>query len=316
MSAALAHLSLAEGTWKNKDSHFRSWTNFCEQYGFSAFPASNEALVLYVTYLAMIKSRAVGTIRNHLSSIKTYHAQFEVFVPSPKENLKLKMVLRGAQKFLKRRILQKLPITPQILLALLQKVPVSHPLHVLYIVLFLSFLRPSSIMPNTPSEFDPKKHLTWGDIDWLPDGVILNIKFSKTLQCLERNLRIPLSSSPQKPHLDPAKALVSLLANPGYPSRPVDPIFSTKDYAGNWIPMARSNSYPHFKTHIQSIGLDKTKFGFASFRRGALSHGILSCGNIDLLKLQGDWRSSCYNVYISLPAEARFSVSRAMINAV
>ena len=78
LSAALTRLSLAEGTWKNKDSHFRSWTQFCEQYGFTAFPASNETLVLYVTYLAMIKKHAVGTIHNHLSSIKTYHAQFEV----------------------------------------------------------------------------------------------------------------------------------------------------------------------------------------------------------------------------------------------
>ena len=146
--------------------------------------------------------------------------------------------------------------------------------------------------------------------------MILNVKFSKTLQCLERLLRVPLAQAPDKPVLCPSRAIVSLVANDGYPSGPKDPVFSVKSSSGHWVPMARSNSYAVFKKHCRLIGLKPEKFGFSSFRRGSLSHGILACGNIHLLKLQGDWVSSAVNFYIALPAEARFSVTKSMLNAI
>ena len=48
----------------------------------------------------------------------------------------------------------------------------------------------------------------------------------------------------------------------------------------------------------------------SSFRKGGLSHMLLKVGNMELLRLQGDWVSDSYKRYIIVPAELRFSVTK------
>ena len=255
VTASLKSQALAQGTWRNKDAHFSAFLKFCEHYNLISFPAHRDTLVLYVSFLVYVRGISVGTIRNHLSTIKSYHAEFDVFLPSPSQYLPLRLAIRGAKKYLKRAINQKLPVTPQVLSALLDLVPHTSPLYSFFLVMWLSFCRPSSLIPNSPSLFDPSVHLTWGKIQWMEEGLILDITFSKTLQCQERTHRVSLAASPERPELCPARALVRLMTTPGYPRGLNDPVFAFKQ-GPNWIPLARSNSYPVFKHLMEVIGVD------------------------------------------------------------
>ena len=57
----------------------------------------------------------------------------------------------------------------------------------------------ANIVPESQAKFDPKRHLTWGDV--VPDahGLIVTFKATKTIQFRKRKLRIPLIRIPGSP---------------------------------------------------------------------------------------------------------------------
>ena len=47
----------------------------------------------------------------------------------------------------------------------------------------------------------------------------------------------------------------------------------------------------------------------SGFRKGGMSHMLLATGNLELLRLQGDWKSDSYKCYIIIPSETRYSLT-------
>ena len=216
-------------------------------------------------------------------------------------------VIQGAARFLARPTLQKFPVTAPILTRLMAAWPMSSPIRVLFLFLFLTSLRLSSVLPSAyPFTFKPLFHLSWANLSFTTEGVLITILKSKTIICLERSLSffVPAHSSPS---VCLVQHLTSLRSNVNYPSSPTDPVFSLAA-KGSWVPMTRRNTNPTFWRCLSSLGLDPKVFGWSSFRRGSASEYLVKTGDVELLRIHGDWKSSIYQKYLAIPPERRSRV--------
>ena len=203
---------------------------------------------------------------------------------------------------------QKYPVTANILSALTLTLPKESPYRTLYNLLFFGLPRVGNILPMTTSRFSILKHLTWDKIMHRESGVIITLQVTKTIQNFERLLRIPIAASDNRKQFCVKRGLETLKKLPDYPTGNKDPVFCVFE-GGIWKPLCKKRFSTFFKSHLRYLGLDCSLITPSSFRKGGLSHMLLKVGNMELLRLQGDWLSDAYKRYIVIPAESRFSVT-------
>ena len=306
--------SITDKTMKNKDSQWRIFTSFCQTYREQAVPVQPDTLVRYAVYLMVQRRCSVPTVRNHLSTIRRIHQLFyNVTIPSPSQYIPLLSTLKGGAKFLGRNVRQKFPVTAEMLTVLTLTLPPNSPYKSLYNLLFFGLPRLGNIVPDSIGKFSRIKHLTWRKINFCQDGIIVDLWVTKTIQNFERNLRIPIASAPDKPHLCLKSGLRLLQQIPGYPLGPDQPVFNIYRN-GAWFPLTRRDVVKFLRNHLAFLELDNRSITPSGFRKGGLSHGLLCVKNLELLRLQGDWLSEAYKRYIVIQAEMRFSVSATAIS--
>ena len=82
------------------------------------------------------------------------------------------------------------------------------------------------------------------------------------------------------------------------------------DTPTNSMPLSRRDWVQMLANQLDFFGLDSRMITPSGFRKGGMSHMLLCTGNLELLRLQGDWRSDSYKRYIVIPAELRFPVTQ------
>ena len=92
------------------------------------------------------------------------------------------------------------------------------------------------------------------------------------------------------------------------PARPSDPLFS--------LPNNKCVTYYQYQKRlryfIQKIGLNPEEFSTHSFRRGGTSYAFRSKVPVELIKMHGDWKSDCYQQYLSFSLEDKLVVVSKM----
>ena len=88
---------------------------------------------------------------------------------------------------------------------------------------FFSFFRKSNLLIQSTESFDPSKHLCAHDVEFIPEGVILSIRWSKVIQYRECILHIPLPKIKDSPFC-PSTSLLGLTIECPAGSTPV-PLF-------------------------------------------------------------------------------------------
>ena len=209
----VAHTTSTE---QNIAVHIRSYQTFCEQRALQSFPISVKSISLYIAYLVMQK-RAYGTILNHLSSLKHAH-QIAGYKLACSLNYQFQLLLRGTKRFLGQAVAQKSAITPSILHAAFDHFNFSIPLHAamwaLFLVAFFTFLHKSNLVPDNPRQISPKV-ITRASLAFSPWGASIHVSATKTIQCQQRSLDLPIPSIPGS-RLCPILALRRHLSlNPG-----------------------------------------------------------------------------------------------------
>ena len=122
-------------------------------------------------------------------------------------------------------------------------------------------------------------------------------------------MRIPIADSLDRREFCVKTGLNRLKSLPGYPNSELDPVFNI--FEGNkWVPLCKKALTKFLKSHLDFLRLDSTLVTPSSFRKGGLSHMLLKVGNMELLRLQGDWMSEAYKRYIVIPADQRFAVTK------
>ena len=234
--------SLAQSSKLTQNSYLQSFVKFCQLFGFNSLPADPQTLVFFVVYKTVVMNHAVSTTTNILSAVRRAHLAVGYNLPTPSEFFPLKEALRGACRYLSRPTIQKFPIYPSLLMCLVGGTGWGSPLRCLYLTLWFTFARLASLIPTLPNaNFEAHAHLSWGNIQFFNNSVLIILEKTKTIQCKEKNLQFHIPR-----HSNSSVCLLTQLRS-WYSSTPFkapnDPVFLTMN-GSVWQPLTRSLATP------------------------------------------------------------------------
>ena len=120
----------------------------------------------------------------------------EAGLDNPLDSYRVRSLMKGVNRVIGAPPKRKLPITPDILLSIHAVLDFSISFNVALwaamLVAFFTFLRKSSLVPRSVKHFSSKLHLCYSCVEQTPDGCVVSVKHTKTIQCHERVLKIPI----------------------------------------------------------------------------------------------------------------------------
>lgn len=297
--------AFALNTKRSYSTHLRSYLEFCAFTGLPPLPISALSATRYIAYLS--PRLQFSSITKYLNIIRLLCLESDQ--PNPLPSWPVTAVLRGVKRVKGDTRHWKLPITPHILLRIRGQVHSHQPMDVTlwacYTTAFFSMLRTSNLLPNAVSNFDPTKQLCRGDLSFHPGGILLTIKWSKTIQYRERVHQIPLPYIAGHP-LCPVTALYTLLRlGPNLP--PSTPLFAFPNLTGITV-LTRPIFDRQLHRHLTGCGLDTAQYSGHSFRRGGATWAFEAGLPGEMVQVLGGWASESYKVYLTLDNSAKMSM--------
>lgn len=138
----------------------------------------------------------------------------------------------------------------------------------------------------------PVKVITRANLVFTPSGANIDVSASKTIQCQQRALVLPIPSISGS-RLCPISALRCYLSlNPGPGSAP---LFTVPSDSG-LEPITYKQSLGFLSRVVSRRNLDPSRFSPHSFRRGGANFAFDCHIPSEINKLQGDWQSDAYLV--------------------
>ena len=182
----------------------------------------------------------------------------------------------------------------RIVIAHLPRGPLYLQMKLAIVIMYMSFIRQSSLAPPTVAQFDTTRHLTHGDLSLSPKGLHIHIKWSKTLQKTADAKTLLLPPTKDKT-LCPVIAYREYIASlPTTPS-PLAPLMAFED--GNAMTVRALNRI--WAQALRSADLSPTNFSLHSLRRGGASYTYNDQkADLNDVMTQGTWRSSAVRAYI------------------
>ena len=278
-------------------------------------PLSQENLGRYIAFLS--RRLCYNSVRQYLNIVRIMHLEAGFQNPLEK-NWYVDSILKGVRRLKGDASVRKLPITidilRQIFLTLNLNDPFDRTFWAACLVGFFSFFRKSNLLVPSHVLFDPDRNLCASDLNLTLDGAVLTVRWSKVIQFKERVLHIPLPKIPDSP-LCPSTALLRLtLENPTCP-QPI-PLFRYSWMGASNVPLTHHQFTAKLQACLKLVGLDASRFSGHSFRRGG-AMWALQCGlPVDLIKVQGDWRSNACERYLEPSFDLRKQVARTMGSSV
>jgi len=252
-----------------------------------------------------------SSIQQYLNILRLVH--LEGGFPNPlANNWPLQSVLLGIKKSKADPVSRKLPITPSILLSIRSILDLTKPLHLAFwaacLVAFFALLRKASLLPPSVPSFSPHKHLTRGDFLLYPWGLALQVRHTKTIQCGQRCLIVPLPYLPCHP-LCPVTTLFRLFSlTPQLP--PSSPAFALPSSSGTSC-LTASSFTQLLRSQLLQLGIPASSYSGHSFRRGGASWAFQMGLSAEAIRLLGDWRSDAFIAYIAPSVSSRLSITNS-----
>ena len=279
----------ATGTRKNLKTQWESYLLFCVYFGLAYLPISTENLSLYSQFLSR-SMRSAQTIKNYISGVKTMNLILG-YSADHLNSFIINLGLKGIAREHPHCIRQAKPITPNILLEIFSVLDMSKSENVVYwcLLLFAFFLfaRKSNLVPTVKTDLKEKKFLCHKDVECFENTLIINMRWSKTIQFGVRILQTPLIAIPGS-NLCPVAAykhMCSLVK-----ARSEDPLFKlSRDKC-----IFYKQYHAKLKSVIKQIGLKPELYSTHSFRRGGCTYSFRSGMPADLIQLHSDWKSDAY----------------------
>jgi len=294
-------------------SQLRVYLRFCLFFGYLAVPATTQTLVRYCVFLA--RNHTANSVRQYLNIVRIIH--LSQGLPNPLEkNFALHSILKGIDRVRGQVPKQKLPITPQLLRMFYDKLDFSCKLDITFyatcVVGFFTFFRKSTLLSPSLAKHDYKIHLCRGDVSFSNEGICITVRHSKTIQCHERVIRVPLLPSPGK--LCPVRALCKMWSlAPNLPQ--TAPLFSFIERG-----RVRCLEYHVFVDRLRQLvalcGLNPEDYSGHSLRRGGCTWAWQHGASPQIIMSQGDWRSCSWLRYVYVDFSSRVQVARLMSDSV
>lgn len=307
--------SFAASTSKTYSAQRSAFLKFCDEMKICPVPLSQENLGRYIAFLS--RRLCFNSVKQYLNIVRLIH--LEAGLPNPLDkNWYVASILKGVRRVKGDASVQKLPITIDIL----KQVFLTLNLHSSFdrtfwatcLVGFFSFFRKSNLLVPSHLLFDPERNLCAGDVQFTLNGAVLTVRWSKVIQFKERILHIPLPKIPNSPFC-PSTALLRLTLESPPCARPT-PLFRYSWLGASNVPMTHHQFTDKLMACLVAVGLDASKYSGHSFRRGGAQFA-LQCGlPVDLIKVQGDWRSNACERYLEPSFELRKQVAQTMGSSV
>lgn len=282
--------------------------------GYPPIPAEPTHICQYAAFLA--RSLKPSSIPNYLNIISILHKEFNL--PNPlTNNWPLQSLLTGIKRVKGEPPSQKLPITPEILHLIYTKLNLRSSFDASFwaicLVSFFGMLRKSHLLASSSRSFDPSQQLLRSDFQFFPWGVLIDIRWSKTIQFRERVVQLPLPLIPGSP-LCPVTAIrraFSFVTHPPLQSQAfmwVDPTSLA------YKVFTYSRFLRRLQSILQALGLPAKDFASHSFRRGGASFAFRAGLPVELIKILGDWHSDAVLLYLTVPLSVRLESVNVIAN--
>ena len=274
---------------------------FCSFYNLPDLPARIPDIINFLQLNSY--SSGYSHLKHLLHCIDYYHKIHDT--PVPVRSFALDSPLQGLKRELAGTPNQVLPITPDILRRMYQKLNMSKnkdlALWCGFLTTFRCLFRKSNSVPEG-KQYDEEKVLTRRHIvlNHETKTVLVYVSWSKTIQFGGKDIIVPIPPT-KDVALDLYTHLNMLFTRVNVPDS--SPAFSYG--IGNFI------SYKSFTDGLKSVlkqcDIDPARFSGHSFRRGGASY-LHSLGGTGLqIQASGDWSTMTFLRYLHLTLEDRWS---------
>ena len=308
--------ALAVNTQKSYATYRRSYLRFCQLAGYRPVPVTSDQVCQYIAYLS--DRLSFSSIKKYLGIIRVLHLEVGMVDPAVFEMYDVKLILLAVKKVLGDKVVRMKPVDPLLLSLMYDKLDFHNcddcVVWAIILLGFFGLLRISNILGVSGELFSASKFLTRDDITWVPEGIVISLKWAKNNQFKSRIVEVAI------PRLDdhclcPVTALARAFHHT--PNVKVsEPAFQRYAKDGKLVPV----SYDWFKTRflglLDKCGVDRKGFGTHSLRRGGASWA-LKCGlSADVIRLLGDWSSNAYMCYLEVPLRDRFCYMSSFVDTI
>ena len=303
------------GTHSNLKTQAAAYLRFCARYGLRDTHPSPRVLCWYLESLTA-SIRSPQTIRNYLSGFRAWHLRV-AGAPHAIDSPQVLQMLRALDRTLPHSPSPKHPLDSSALMLLLATPALQGhealPLKVGILLGYYGFLRQSNLAPRSATAFDPSRDTCRGDLVIAPPGLLLTLKWSKTIQRGHRTHTIPIPARPGHP-LCPLRPYQDLLR--------ITPTLSPQD------PLLQHTSPPHapprarvltslqlaagLRRALQQAGLDPALYSLHSLRAGGATDAYCAGAPPQDIQRHGDWASSCFWGYVAGPSPPSATVPRLL----
>ena len=247
------------------------------------------------------------TVTRYLSLVKRLHEFGAMAFPAQVHLLKFELMV--IKKELMHLVKKAPPIMPTILLEIAGKVDWTREeemvAYAALVIGFTLFLRKSNLVSESVNSFNKKEQLTVEDVWCHQELVMVEIKWSKTLQTRDKELVIPLV--PAKTQMLCAAGWVKRILRSRRKVSVGDPLFGYQSN-GLVIPLTYDKLSKRLKEWVSATGRDGQEYTLHGLCRGGGGNQALTVGiGGQDIQLMGDWKSNPYMEYLDLTLERKLS---------
>lgn len=305
--------TFADATRRAYRTHRKTYLSFCNLAKVTPIPATTSHLCLYAAYLA--RFLVPQSIVCYLNFVGLLHKEAGLGNPFD-NNWTLQSVMSGIKRMKSVAPTPRLPMTPQILLAIRGRLNLAHSYHASFwaicLTAFFGLFRKAHLLPTSGKTFDCSKHFTRMDFQRHEHQYIVHVRWSKTIQFQERTLHIPLVACPTSPLCPVAAidhALMFTLSRP-----PHSQVFGYTSPRGTFHHFTYKRFMRSLHKVLTELGISSGQFGSHSFRRGGASLALEAGVPLDTISIMGDWKSDSMFLYLHMPLSQRLAAQHTIVS--
>ena len=294
-------------------SGWRRFLAFCQQFNLAPLPLCESTLCRFVAFLAE-ESLCFGTVTSYLSACRFYQILAGFPDPSLSDFPQLTYVLKGVRRMVPAPKRHRLPVTPDLLHAILAVWSGSTldfnrvMLWAAFCLGFFAFLRAGEFTCPSMERFDSSLMLAVGDV-WVdsrtnPRCLTVRLKRSK---CDPFGSGVNIYVGRTYQPLCPVAAMLSYLAM--RPSSP-GPLFVFEDGTS----LSQERLTQSFAQALRLAGFDASGYSGHSFRIGAATAAARTGMSDSLIQTLGRWKSSAFMAYIRTSRDSLCAASVSLAN--
>ena len=310
----------------------RRYSAFGEKFGIRAlFPATDDLLCEFASYLAHTEHLTYGTIKGYLFGIRSIQLDMGMDFPAMRERYPVHQTLKGIRRKIGDCSKPKMPVTVPILKQFARTVRTKRAdpaqrvrwgaIWAAVLVGFFGMLRKDNLTKGKQTAFNNQQGLTREDVR-LHDATAgrravlwLRIRYSKTNQTQGEPLVIPVAATGDE--LCPVEAVRTHMAETKSGSS--DNLFLTKGEGprgGQLKPLTHAVLVSGIKELAKAAGMDPAAYAGHSLRRGGATMAFQMGVSSHLIKQQGNWKSDAVFLYHQLSVADRLRLPTLMAQKV